>query len=788
MIELYVVVTLFAVGYLMNQNNTFSKSRNIAPQLINKNEIPSLNNIYDSKYSNVADITTKRRAHMMAKSSMNPSQSGVISRNFKLNSEAAGKPIKKIKLLSGEEVDESSFSHNNQVPYYGGKMTQNVDDRQNSSKLESYTGVITDYKSKCEVPSFFDKSKDVSNPYGMQNMNNFYQDRMVAPRVMNNITPIPKIYVGPGINKGYSSEPTGGFQQTDYLDAIMPKTVDELRVASKPKVSYEARVLEGMKAKLPGKAGKVNKNRVETYWEQTPDKYLVTTGANFKSSLIPEFPNKDTNRQNTSKEYMGTAVYQNGKGRTNDPYVRPSDRNTFNSFGVRNTTLADYGVGTKDDFGKSKIIVYNNERDLTTTKVYQGNVTSMIKALIAPLQDMVRITRKEGAVDNPRHFGNIAPQFPDKPTINDPNDVARTTIKETTVGEVALGNLKGHQKITVHDPDDVARTTIKETTVGEAALGNLKGHERSTVYDPNDVARTTIKETTVGEVALGNLKGCEKLTVYDPNDVARTTIKETTIHDETGKGTLTGPRQLYVYDPDEVAKKTLRETLERMDYEMNMAAKVYKGKIYDPEDTARTTMKELTEAEGRNGNVGVKERGGAYIADGYDAKNTQKQFISDNDYYGIAGLGNKADGDGYLNENFDMKLTQKQFLSDIEYYGGAQASTDKKQMSYEDMVNARIRADKEVTLVGRKPTDQGAKVANGAECLNVKFKENVCDVASARGTHNINRFPSAISTATDKSLTKEKKLYEQYDDDRLDPSILKAFIENPYTKPLDSVA
>ena len=752
MIELYVVVTLFAIGYLINQNNGSKPSGGMVRSTVNVHEVPSMNNVYDSRYTGIANVATQKRSNVMVAAAKNPERTGVISRNFKLNEESNGK----VKLLSGEVVDKTSFQHNNMVPFYGGRIKQNVDDKSNSATLESFTGVINDYKSKCEVPSFFDKKTDVNNPYGARNMNDFYQDRIVAPRVMNNVTPIPKIYVGPGINKGYSAEPTGGFQQTDYLDCIMPKSVDELRVKTNPKVSYAARTLDGVKAKLPGKAGKVSKNRVETFWEQTPDQYLVTTGANLKESMIPEYLDKQTNRQETSKEYKGTAIYQNGKGRTLEAGVQKTSRHAYKEYGVRNASLVEYGPGSKDDYGKSKIIVYSNERDLTTTKVYQGNVTSMIKAIVAPLQDMLKITRKEGAVDNPRHFGNMAPQFPDKPTVHDPNDVARTTIKETTLTEVALGNLKGSEKPTVHDPDHIARTTIKETTLTEVALGNLKGNE--------------------------------KLTVYDPNDVARTTIKETLIHDEMGKGTVTGPKQIYVYDPDEIAKRTLRETLERMDYEMNLSAGVYKGKVYDPDDKARTTMKETTEALGRDGNVGVKERTGDYVADGYDAKKTQKQFLSDQDYYGIMGLGNKADGDGYLKENYDMKRTHKQFLSDMDYYGQAQASTDKKPMSHEDMMNARIRANKESTLFGRDPTKEGAKVANGAECLNVKFKENACDIAGARGTNNIDRFPSQIATLGDTTLTKDKKMYEQYDDDRLDPSILKAFLENPYTKPLDSVA
>ena len=320
----------------------------------------------------------------------------------------------------------------------------------------------------------------------------------------------------------------------------------------------------------------------------------------------------------------------------------------------------------------------------------------------------------------------------------------------------------------------------------EAALGNLKGHEKLTVYDPNDVARTTMKEAMLHEAALGNLKGREKLTVYDPNDVARTTIKETVINNNSS-GVVTGPKQIYIYDPDEVAKTTLRQIMERMDYEMNLSTNVFKGQLYDPNDIAKTTMKELTETVDRE-YIGSQERFGSKITAGFEPRNTQKQFLSDNEHYGIAGLGVKSDGDGYMNEKYDMKNTQKQFLSDNEYYGHAQASSDKKQMSYDDKLNARIRSQKESTLHRREPTSEGVKVINGPECLNVKFKQNSCDSLSTRETNNMERVYSTISTLNDITLTREKQNYDQIDDDRLDPSILKAYIENPYTLPIGSVA
>jgi hypothetical protein len=271
--------------------------------------------------------------------------------------------------------------------------------------------------------------------------------------------------------------------------------------------------------------------------------------------------------------------------------------------------------------------------------------------------------------------------------------------------------------------------------------------------------------------------------VYDPNDIARTTIKETLIHDEIGTGAVTGPKQLYVYDPDIVARKTGRETLDKIEYKMNMAAHAYKGHVYDPDDVARTTSKETLVALQRlYGNIDAREGGGGYETNEYDAKTTQKQFLSDLDYFGSA----KHDrGEGYGTNEHIAKDTQKQFLSDIEYFGGADSS-DKKQKSYDDMYNALIREDKEVTLVGRDPTQSGKKVFN--DCVNVAApRKQECDYRVVREHENIDHIYNQGPTLDIGSVTRNRDNYDFETNTRFDISLLKAFKDNPYTQPLDSV-
>jgi hypothetical protein len=250
-----------------------------------------------------------------------------------------------------------------------------------------------------------------------------------------------------------------------------------------------------------------------------------------------------------------------------------------------------------------------------------------------------------------------------------------------------------------------------------------------------------------------------------------------------GMGTVTGPKRLVVYDPEEIAKRTLRETLERMDYEMNVNGGARRGTVYDPDDKARTTMKETLVEETHEGNIDRLEGLGTYIND-YIARNTQKQFVSDNDYYGVA---NRQNADAYKTTKYDAKNTQKQFISDNDYYGTAASAYQKKEMSKEYIDNAVIRDRKEQTLYGREPTRSGAKVAVNGDMVSIDVKKPQCDYLAQRETLNADRQiqASVIPALEQINLTKDRKL-QNTPDDRLDPSLLNAFNNNPYTQPLYS--
>ena len=567
MLPLYVLVVLAGVGYYVTKDRPSPVARSSTK--VSRADLPSMNDLYDSRYVDQTNAQLERVNKRSYDRSLKPQQTGVISRNYNANAEANGGVVES--RLAGVEIPKGEFTHNNMVPFFGGSIKQNMRGDQTQSIMEAQTGTFSLLKPKREVEFFGDQTENAGNVFGSTGAYQLAQERAVVGRAHNNVTPFDKVYVGPGIDQGYGTAGAGGFQQLDIQDKIMPKTVDDLRVATKPKTTFEGRTTDGLKTGMRGDLGEMAKNRVNTYFEQDESRYFTTTGAYVKEAKRPEEVLKYQERAFNTREYSGNAYFNSGQeGR---PEVKLTIRQNLSDTGLRNPTLEEFGAGERDDHGKGSILVYANERDMTACRTYEGNLTTAVRAIIAPFEDIARSSIKEYTIANGRPNGQFSVQVPSKQTIYDPNDVARTTIKETLIHDPHTGNLMGAKQVTVYDPDDVARTTTRQTLKDQANSKSFKGPSKATIYDPDDVARTTTKETTIYNKRDGN--------------VSRSALQE-------GGG--------------------------------------YETSTYD----VKVTQKQFTADNEYAGNA-HQDLGGGHLTNEYDARATQKQFMSDNDYYGVAG-------------------------------------------------------------------------------------------------------------------------------------------------------
>ena len=767
------------------------------------NEIPSMDNIYNSKYYTQVRQQEQSLSDDYYKKAQMPFNTGVIPHY--ITSDDMNKNV--FKSLSGNNIDIKDFKHGNMQPFLKKGITQNTE-QFGLNKNMGYSTDVNVKKHEIKASEFFKPVVNYNIPIDNAK---FLKERVNLTNIQNNISPIKSVNVGPGLNLGYTTEGSGGFQQADTLMYTMPKSKEQLRPGSDQRNSiYTLPMKPKNDIQKRGIVAPLNKNRTATTFEYSPDNWFKGQSIIKKDTERPQENVKETSKRIDSHiDYYG-------------PLKNQEDFQSKN-----------------DDYGRNTIIIYDNERNLTQKETPVANFSSVIKAMVAPITDAIKITMKEYLIDNPRLNGNAAPQLPEKATLYDPiTHIMKTTIKETTIHEGNNGTLTGNDG-TYSALYDTAKTTVKETTIHEGNNGTLTGNDGtySSLYDN---AKTTVKETTIHEGNNGTLTGNDG-TYSSLYDNAKTTVKETTIH-EGNNGTLTGNDGTYssLYDN---AKTTVKETTIHEGNNGNLSGydetysalydnakttvketTIHEGNNgnlsgYDETysalyDNAKTTVKETTIHEGNGGYIGGKQTG--YVNNNNKMKTTLRQTLPKEDttrninnvsYYStyvydpsivakktvkettvdagtakygfLGGFLNSLFG-GYLIKDEKAKNTQRQF-SLVDNYGIAAGGVSTfAQRDREAEENAEIDGTREMLLIkaGHTPNGAGKFVGVPKEDVNMVVNKKQIDLEESARIGNMGIAYEGLPVPIENdNLTKQKYMENAYNN-RLDSSILSTLVNN----------
>jgi hypothetical protein len=380
--------------------------------------------------------------------------------------------------LTGQRMPSSEFKHNNMVPFFGGRVKQNVAANTNSSLLDSFTGSGIDQIKKKEVETMFNTAQTpFGNPYGLEASADFLKDRINTPRNRGGERPFEPTRVGPALGEKHGLTGKGGFQQmevNDIMRAAMP-TTEKLRVADNPKLTFKTPVIPGQRfiTSSPENPGEIRKYRPDRFYiDDTGERYVgAFSEESQRETSRPIQTMKHVTRPETSSEIIGPAQSQDfGESYVTGAYRTPMAQQ-YGGAGFRNANMNEYYTNNPDaaeaDYGKSSIEMRPNERSATSDRTMGLNLS-------------------------PADTGQVAVHY---------EDDARPTRRGETVGNIrqsgtATGYAQGAPSITVWDPSDVARTTVKETTIEWGYLGNAAAADAPTklkVYDPDDIAKPTQK-------------------------------------------------------------------------------------------------------------------------------------------------------------------------------------------------------------------------------------------------------------------------------------------------------
>jgi len=410
--------------------------------------------------------------------------------------------------LTGNKIDPSSFAHNNMEPYYGAKVRGiSAGANMHENVLDNKVGSGSQFFSKSEQAPLFRPQENMHLPNGMQNQNDFYQSRVMPSMKISNVKPWEEVRVGPGLDKGYDSKGSFGYNSgMEARDKWMDRGVDELRVKTNPKLSYSLDGHQGPAAHYIQTAptveslGRMEKHLPDTFFINTPDRWFTTTGMEKGETQRAIEMDRESNRQTTTTEYFGTTAPADGGSAIYAPKnFEDTRRQTYDPTPIINPSATEKNTATESDFGRLSYKFTHNNR--TTVRPNEmGGIHGALKAVVAPLMDVLKPSRKENVVGNARLYENARMPVPAAVTATfNPADRAPTTIKETTVGLVGFDHLNVERQaaagylISQNTPVDTERATTSTDYLGVA--GGSATRMGNPVYNAAYNQRNNVNKT-----------------------------------------------------------------------------------------------------------------------------------------------------------------------------------------------------------------------------------------------------------------------------------------------------
>ncbi len=515
-----VIVPAFALGslYYINNNEKKKKSKE---GFKNKQDLPNVN-LRDKNYpseqqpmflgqSALDDVykTSKLSTVNKYNNTGTYTDKYFTEKGLKANSDnLENSYTSEYRSLSGQNVGKDYFKHNNMVPFFGSNSKSSIKEESYDSILDNYIGTGSQQIAKQEQGALFAPQENMQWAYGTPNNNEFMLSRVNPSMRRANETPFDSIKDAPGL--GPNGESAGFNSGVMNRDTWQPKTVDDLRVRTNPKsggislLNHEGP--GASKIQNRGHIGLQEKNRPMRMYENTPDKWFTTTGAEQGRTLRAEPVLRVVNRPETTTDYAGNAVSLVGGEYIPGEYM-PSTNIELgekplgvpNATGNNNPHQGDHGLDSKR--------AYPNNRSENEQPNFFGAVGTTVSAAVSPLLDILRPSRKENVIGNMRPYQNPGSTVPESYIFN-PADRTKTTHRETMEESKRSGNINTNQlggayQSTQHQVAYTNRNITGDFMYSGNANGNraMKSDVAELNQRNNDIKGSTIK----GRMQAGNM-------------------------------------------------------------------------------------------------------------------------------------------------------------------------------------------------------------------------------------------------------------------------------------------
>ena len=521
-----------ALGLLYIASNQHRNEETVNENFTGENGLPNTN-IPNKNYPSEYPVSSSELDQTSSLSRVNRFESNGVytdkyfnSRENKETQDGISQP--EFMSLTGEKVGSDYFQHNNMVPFFGSNLrTVKTGANANEGLMDNYTGSGSQIITKKEQSPLFAPDENVQFAHGAPNQSDFFQSRVNPSMRMANVKPFEEQRVAPGLGLGYTTEGSEGFNSgMMQRESWMPKTADDLRVATNPKaggislVGHEGPAGSHIQSiATRDQMGVMEKNRPDRDFvfddrDMTSGSKdigrLFTTGGVEKGQSLHSIPiDRHVTRPETTTSYTGIAGGDQEASYVPGEYM-PSHNQQLGPvpLGVANANSRNHA--TNGDYGIKSKMAYPNNRTSNKQDSYFGLVSGGLKATIAPLLDVLRPSRKENVIGTLRPYQNAGTTVPHSYIFN-PADRPAATIRETTENSKNHLNVDANQHGGAYQVTDhqVAYTNRNET--GDfyytGSVGATDGHRELQSYEAIQNQRNNdIKSSTIdGRLTKGNM-------------------------------------------------------------------------------------------------------------------------------------------------------------------------------------------------------------------------------------------------------------------------------------------
>jgi hypothetical protein len=533
--------------------------------------------------------------------------------------------------LTYNVVEKDKFVHNNMTPFFSGRAGYGMNElhenklRQvNQRKMEQFTGSIDniEYRPKTERKPLFSPTVGMTNIYGGQASTDFYESRYVPSKEKKNELPFQQIRVTPGLNLGYNQVGSQG-----YHDSYRPpeKTVDELRPANKPKISYKGRIVEGMKGTKGPISSKMSKRRPTTFKENSTKDMIKGVGAIRAPAITGEIDKNrlgTENRGTVETPYFAAPKYEHELAKPEHlmEKYKETSRRSFKEADPRNVTKVSGQQARPHDESfnpkETQRAQENNHIGVVGTKGQGGHYAfdTVNNVPEATMRDMHGEAQRAGQIGNG--------QFNKATAFDMINNIAEPTMRDMhskteRAGQIGAGQFN---KGTAFDMiNNIAEPTMRDMHLKAERAGQIgTGHfNKGTAFDMiNNIADQTMRDIYGKTERAGQLGNGQfnKAPAFDMiNNISDPTFRD--IHSKTERAGQLGNGQFNkapAFDMiNNIADPTLRDIHSKTERAGNVGTGQYgKHTAFDMiNNIADPTMRDIHSKTERAGNVGTGQYG-----------------------------------------------------------------------------------------------------------------------------------------------------------------------------------